>query len=296
MARVALAFGVNALPEEMAVLARIAAGDAAAQADLQTLLPRAQAAANRRLQQLMFESQLPGSRQGSLGERVGFNVGRSLVSPFNPEQAAAMRFGEPLAAGRSAALGAGLGALLALPVDAGVTLATGGSFENYGERVPRVLATGALGGGLTGASEQLLVARFSSSLIARGAGPTVGSAAGMLGARFVPGGIGAAGAELLNIYAFEEGPHSGREVSLRMLRAGGIGMISTGVGMGAHAATTGLIGAILAAGGTGAVEGSVVPGWGTAIGFVVGVGASVFVYVILDTNLPAVDPTVSEAN
>jgi hypothetical protein len=296
MARVALAFGVNALPEEVAVLGRIAAGDAAAQADLQTLLPRAQAAANRRLQQLMFESQLPGSRQGSLRERAGFNAGRSLVSPFNPEQAAGARLGEPLAAGRSAALGAGLGALLALPVDAGVTLATGGSFENYGERVPRVLATGAFGGGLAGASEQLLVSRFSSSLIARGAGLTGGAAAGMLGARFVPGGIGAAGAELLNIYAFEDRPHSGREVALRTSRAGGIGMISTGVGMGAQAATTGLIGAILTAGGTGAVEGSVVPGWGTAIGFVVGVGASVFVYVVLDRNLPAVDPTVSEAN
>jgi hypothetical protein len=181
--------------------------------------------------------------------------------------------------------------LLALPVDVGVTWATGGSFDNYGERVPRIVVTGATGGGLGAATEQFAVSRLSSAIIAEGAGPTLGMSTAMLGARIVPGGIGAAGAELLNIYVFEDRPHSVRETSLRTLRAGGLGMASTAAGLGAQAATTGVISAILASGGTGAAGGSVVPGWGTALGFVVGLGVGVTVYVILDRNVPQVDPT-----
>jgi hypothetical protein len=240
----------------------------------------------------MFESALPGARQGSFRERAQFGFTRALLSPANPEFAAAQRFGTPQAAGRAGAMGAGFGTLLALPIDAAVTLATGGSFDHYGDRVPRVLATGGVAGGLAGASEQWLVSRASSSIITGGLGPGLGTTASMLGARIIPGGIGAVGAELLNVYVFEaDRPHSGREVGLRAARAGGIGMVSTAAGLGAQAATTSVIGAILASGGSGATGGSVVPGWGTAIGFVVGLGVGVTVYVILDRNLPTVDPT-----
>jgi hypothetical protein len=292
MARVALAFGAGMLPEEAAALHRVAAGNRAALADLQALVPRAQAAARMQLQQAMFESALPGARQGSFRERAQFGFTRALLSPANPEFAAAQRFGTPQAAGRAGAMGAGFGTLLALPIDAAVTLATGGSFDHYGDRVPRVLATGGVAGGLAGASEQWLVSRASSSIITGGLGPGLGTTASMLGARIIPGGIGAVGAELLNVYVFEaDRPHSGREVGLRAARAGGIGMVSTAAGLGAQAATTSVIGAILASGGSGATGGSVVPGWGTAIGFVVGLGVGVTVYVILDRNLPTVDPT-----
>jgi len=292
MARVALDFGVNMLPAEAAALRRVAAGDRAALADLQALIPQAQAAARAQLQQASFEGRLPGAAQGTFSERTQFAFSRALISPYSAEYAAMQRFGMPRATGQGGAMGAGMGALLALPVDAAVTYATGGSFENYGDRVPRVLSTGAFAGGVAGASEQYLASRASSSLIARGLGPGLGTTSSMLGARLIPGGIGAAGAELLNIYVFEaDRPHSDREALLRTGRAGGIGVVSTAAGLGAQAATTSVIAAIMASGGTGAASGSVVPGWGTAIGFVVGLGVGVTVYVILDSNLPTVDRT-----
>jgi hypothetical protein len=37
--------------------------------------------------------------------------------------------------------------------------------------------------------------------------------------------------------------------------------------------------------------GGVVPGWGTAIGFLVGTGVGVLTYIVLDRTLPRVKPT-----
>lgn len=272
MARVALAFGEPLLtPEIRAILQRVAAGDVAAAAELAPQMQRMAASMRSDAMLLDFDTR-------TWGGRFQQSFLRSVADPRTPEFYAAGRYGSS-AVPRGGAYGAGLGFLLALPVDAAVRGATGRGYGDYWDRAPQTVATGAFGGALAGASNQAIVSSTSNALLNRGIGAGLQSTVALTGARAIPGGIGAAGAEILSMAVFEDREHSAREVTLRTGRAGGMGAVST------------VAGSILGAAATGAVAGSVAPGVGNAIGFVAGLVTGVVVYVVLDQVVPQVDPT-----
>lgn len=273
MARVALAFGGPLMtPEMRATLQRVAAGDAAAAAELAPQMRRLAAGMQSDAVLLDFDTR-------TWSGRFQQSFVRGVADPRTPEFYAAARYGPRTAALRGGGYGAGLGGLLALPVDAAVRGATGRGYGDFWDRAPQTVATGAFGGGLAGVSNQAIVSGTSNALLNQGVGVGLRSAAILTGARAIPGGIGAAGAEILSIAVFEDREHSAREVTLRTGRAGGIGAVST------------VAGSIFGAAATGAVAGSVAPGVGNAIGFVAGLITGVVVYVVLDQALPQVDRT-----
>ena len=275
MAKVALAMRRGLDPAETAVLQRIAAGDVAAVKDLRALPPRP---LNPQIAQAWAQSLGPGPRA---------QFRREVASPLTPEWAAAQRHGPVGAAGRATGLGIGAGALLGVGIDAAASAWTG-DLSGFGDRAPRDALLGGIGGGVAMGVNQALVARTSNALIAQGIVPSAGSGLRLLGTRTIGGGAAAGVVELVMIFGFEDRPHSATEIVGRTARSTGIGLVSAGAGTLATAGTTSLIGAILATGGAGAAGGSVVPGWGTAVGFLVGLGVGVVTYVVLDHALPKV--------
>ncbi len=280
MARLALALHAAATPEETTLLARIAGGDQGAIAQLRALPPP-------NIEALAYRAMLESlARSGFRNQLLA-----RTASPLTPEWGAAQRYGPWGAGARATGMGSGLGALMALGFDASSVAINGGDWGAFADRAPQTLTLGGVGGGVSVGLEQALVNRTSSTLMGQALVPGLGTGLRLVGTRLVSGGAGAGVAELVLIYGFEDRPHSTGEVVGRTARSTGIGMVSAGAGTLASAATTSLIGAILSTGGAGAAGGSVVPGWGTAIGFVVGVGAGVLTYVVLDQALPRVEPT-----
>jgi hypothetical protein len=280
-ARLALEAGAFNSAEERALLARIAAGDEAAVTALRALPPPDPHV-------LLYRA-----RMASLGVDLDPSLMRNrLASPLTPELHAEYLYGRGGAAARSFGTGAGFGALLGLGLDAARTGATGGDWDAFGRRAPGTLVVGGTGGGVGLATEQLLVGRGSAGFLEAGLAPGLSSGMRLIGARLVGGGVGAGVAELVLIYGFEDRPHDvSREVVPRVARSVAIGAVSTGVGIAAQATTVTVIGLILASTAEGAVAGSVVPGWGTAIGAGVGLLAGIGTYVLLDSALPRVEPT-----
>jgi hypothetical protein len=280
-AQLALDAGAFTSAEEQALLARIAAGDEAAVAALRALPPP-----DPRV--LLYRAQM-----ASLGVDLDPSLMRNrLASPLTPELHAEFLHGRSGAAARSLGTGAGFGALLGLGLDATHTAATGGDWNAFGRRTPATLTVGGVGGGVGLGLEQLLVARSSTGLIEAGVAPGLASGMRLIGARLVGGGVGAGVAELVLIYGFEQHREHDvtREVMPRVARSTAIGAVSTGVGLAAQAGTVAIIGLILTSAGEGAVAGSVVPGWGTAIGAGVGLAVGIGTYLLLDSAVPRVEP------
>lgn len=282
MAKVALTMGGGTNPAEIALLAQIAAGDQAALAQLR-LMPAPVVDPL-----TAYQARVRSFGGSGFADRFRMQAGSALT----PELAAAQQYGAWGAGGRAAGFGVGAGAFLGLGLDALMTAGGNQDWSGFLSRAPQTATLGAVGGGVSMGMEQMLVASSSRALIAEGVVPGLSSGLRLLGMRTVGGGVAAGAVELVLIFGFEDRPHSAGEVAGRTLRSTAIGAVSTGVGSLATAGTTSLIGLMLASGGTGALEGSVVPGWGTAIGFVVGLGVGVGTYILLDRAVPRVEPTV----
>ncbi len=280
MARLAIAWGAATTQQELAALQQIVAGNPAGQAAL-AAAPRVN------VNQLFYGGLLQSDMQGGFGRQFRART----ANPLTPEFNAAQRYGSIFAGGRAFGTGAGLGSVLGLGTDALFTAAGGGDWNAFAGRAPQTAILGGVGGGVSMATEQALVNYFSQHLIAQGQLPNFGSGLRLVGSRIVAGGAGAGVAELVLIFAFErDRSHSPGEVFKRVGRSTGIGLVSAGTGTLVTTATTSLIGTVLASGGTGAASGSVVPGWGTALGFLVGIGVGIGTYVILDKAIPKVKP------
>ena len=259
--------------DDLGLLARARRGDATALAALRAR-PSAQAA-----------------------PAVGTPFMRQIASPETPELFALHQHGPGMAAGRAGLSGAGFGVVTALGSDlllVGTGLEEGG-WSGFAERMPRTIALGALGGGVSGVTQQMLVAGTSSSLLARNIAPGWLTGAALTGSRMAAGAAGAGAVELVVIYGLErERPHSVREAAGRVGRSVAIGAISTGVGSVAAAGAVSLAGTLLGSAEAGAAVGSVAPGPGNAIGAVVGVLVGLIVFIALDSAVPRVEPTAAE--
>ncbi len=278
MARLAVAWNAATTPQELAALQMIAAGTQGGQTALSNAArPNANALYLGHLQNLDMQ----GGFQQQFRARA--------ANPLTPEFAATQRYGSLRAGGRAFGMGTGFGSILGLGTDALFTALSGGSWNAFAGRVPQTAVVGGVGGGVSMATEQALVSYVSQRLVAQGHAPNLGSGLRLIGSRVVAGGVGAGVAEVVLIFGFErDRSHSTGEVVGRVARSTGIGLVSAGTGTLATTATTSLIGTVLASGGTGAASGSVVPGWGTALGFLVGIGAGVLTYVVLDHAIPKV--------
>jgi hypothetical protein len=285
MAQIALALGSGwHSAEETAHLHGVAAGDPAALARLRATPPAFDPAT--RLY-MAWQASLPAGE--GLAGRFAQQFRVRGASPLTPEFMGAVRLGPGGSGFRSTGMGVGTGALLSPFLDFGITAAHGGDVSGAFGRAPTSMAYGALGWGVSMAAEQALVARVSNGLIQQGVPAGLATGARIIGMRAISGGIGAGVVELVVIYN-EDRPHRAGEVVGRAARSTGIGVVSAGVGTLATTGTVSLIGAILASGGSGAATGTVVPGWGNAIGFVVGLGAGLLTYIVLDEALPRVEP------
>jgi Domain of unknown function (DUF4157)/Pretoxin HINT domain len=95
-------------------------------------------------------------------------------------------------------------------------------------------------------------------------------------------GVLSAGFEIYGI-SQERRAHSGVEVGVRVGRSAAIGVASTEIGV---AASAGLLAVMFGTAAEGAVAGSVVPGWGTAIGFIAGLAVGAAAFYALDKAVP----------
>ena len=214
------------------------------------------------------------------------------VAPWvTPEYISAARYGggargNALATGRASAQGAAGGSIIAVITTAGVMMIDEADHPNWAQELGVSGGMGAFGGAASTAIEQPLIAAGSRYALSAGAASWLRPGMVRYGAGGVAATVTAPIMEGISMGLLEDRAHSGEEIAGRSARAAGIGLTSYGVGVAATAATTGAIAVILGAGATGAAGGSVIPGWGTAIGFVVGLAAGAVSYYLLDQNLP----------
>ncbi len=272
MAKVVLEWGADVTPAERALLGRIAAGDAAAAAEYR-VLPAAEPDLVNLARDAALYRAAPGSGRGSRVAREF--IGRA-ANPETPEFLLGQNgtFGT---AGRQGLTGARTGALVGPFIDLTVTAAQGGDLGAAVRRAPTTAAYGAVGGGVTGITEQVLVQRASAALIARGVAPGLVAGLTIQGVRAVSAGVGSMAVEVIVILR-EDRPHSTRETTLRTARAGGIGALSGAAGT--------LAGSALSAAVIGGSAGTVAPGVGNAIGFVGGLVVGTVIYLMLDASVP----------
>ena len=216
------------------------------------------------------------------------NTDADVARWSSPELAAATKRGggvrgNALAAGASSLRGGAGGTLIGLVTTAGVMWIDEAEHPDWEQELAASGGMGLLGGAISSGIEQPLLA--TGARIGLGAAAPRwltpdrlkygGGAFAAFGGSVIMEGIG--------MGYFEDRDHSGEEIAVRSVRAGGLGVASYGAGA---VASAGALAVIFGSAGSGAAGGSVVPGWGTAIGFVVGLGVGAVTYYILDETVP----------
>jgi hypothetical protein len=216
--------------------------------------------------------QPPGYAPGLPGEvnvRVTAWPGLEQAGPAGPPRPV---FGP----GGNIAFGAGAGGAVAVLTSAGWMMFDDANHPDWDRQLAASGAKGTLGGAAQQGLDQSIrygASRFVPEL-SQGSVNRLASGGGAF--------FAAAGLEAYDI-SQEPGDHSAAEVSTRVGRMGAIGLASAEVGA---AASAGLMALMFGAAAEGAVAGSVVPGWGTAIGFVVGLAVGAATFYALDKTVP----------
>lgn len=229
---------------------------------------------------------LRAARQGIHSNMSDADIDRTVTSDWiETALHGNNRRGLAVSTGRSAARGAGMNTVISVVTTAGMMLIDEAEHPGWAGELVEAGGLGALGGAVETGVEHVAVSRGTNFALQRGV--TWMSASRL---RLFGGGMGATiGAPIVegvSMGLLEDRPMQEGEVPTRLARSTGIGLTSYAAGAGAQAATTGFIAVMLSSGGTGAASGSVVPGWGTAIGLVVGLGVGFGTYLALENNVP----------
>jgi hypothetical protein len=187
--------------------------------------------------------------------------------------------GAALAAGRSGAQGAFGAVLIELETTLGKIAFDEADHPDWETELVSAGLRAAGPGAIAGATDQAVVAGGTRYLLSGGAPNWLKPG----GVKFAGGGAGAGVVELLSMLVLEERPHSGSEYMVRIPSAIFKGGVATYVGA---AATTGFIGMVWGSAAAGGAAGTIVPGWGNVLGFVIGLAVGVGTYLALDEVLP----------
>ncbi len=194
--------------------------------------------------------------------------------------------GQARVAGAAGLRAGGSGTVISLVTTAGVMVFDEADHPDWAAELGRSAGTGLVSNAVTGMIEQPLLAAGGRYGLSAGASRWIRPGMLKMGAGAGAGGAGAVVGEWLSMGYFEDRPHSAEEIVTRTVRSGGIGAASYAVGTGATIATTSTIAVIFGPAALTAAEGSILPGWGTAAGFIVGLGAGLYAYYKLEQNVP----------